>query len=63
MAMNGLRNLRDAIENGSNEIYVDPEIGRLAQRSITRMLDFAKGLNLAVATTEKTAWNKGVGPA
>jgi quinolinate synthase len=63
MAMNGLRNLADVIESGRNEVYVDPEIGRLAQRSITRMLDFAKGLNLTVAPTEQTAWNKGVGPA
>ena len=63
MAMNGLRNLVDVLESGRNEIHVDPEIGRLAQRSINRMLDFAKGLNLTAPTTQGAAWNKGVGPA
>ncbi|MES2355226.1 MAG: quinolinate synthase NadA [Pseudomonadota bacterium] len=63
MAMNGLRNLMDVLESGRNEIHVDPEIGRLAQCSINRMLDFAKGLNLTIPTTQGTAWNKGVGPA
>src|SRR5438445_5959054 len=41
MAMNGLQNLADVLENGGNEIHVDPEIGRLAVSSIDRMLDFA----------------------
>jgi quinolinate synthase len=45
MAMNGLKNLADALENGvesgANEVFVDPEIGRQAVRSIDRMLDFA----------------------
>ena len=63
MAMNGLKNLADALETGRNEIHVDPEISRLAQRSITRMLDFAKGLNLTGAPSQGSAWNKGVGPA
>jgi len=50
MAMNGLKNLAAALEAGSlqagrNEIHVDPEIGRSAKKSITRMLDFAKKIN------------------
>jgi len=63
MAMNGLRNLIEVLETGRNEIHVDPDIGRQAQRSITRMLDFAKGLNLTVASTQANAWNQGAGPA
>ena len=49
MAMNGLANLAEALQNPKNEIHVDAEIGRRAQRSIQRMLDFAKGMNLQVA--------------
>ena len=41
MAMNGLQNLADVLESGSNEIHVDPEIGRKAYVCIDRMLDFA----------------------
>jgi quinolinate synthase len=45
MAMNGLKNLADAlangVESGANEIFVDPAIGREAVRAIDRMLDFA----------------------
>ena len=63
MAMNGLKNLATVLETGRNEIHVDPEIARKAQRSITRMLDFAKGLNLTAVATEQRAWNLGVGPA
>jgi quinolinate synthase len=41
MAMNGLKNLAEVLESGANEVFVDPEIGRQAVRSIDRMLDFA----------------------
>src|SRR5476649_669322 len=45
MAMNGLQNLADVLENmdnsSANEIHVDPEIGKQAVTSINRMLDFA----------------------
>ena len=41
MAMNGLQNLADSLESGSNEIHVDPEIGRKAYTCIDRMLEFA----------------------
>lgn len=49
MAMNGLANLAEALHNPKNEIHVNAQIGRRAQRSIQRMLDFAKGMNLQVA--------------
>jgi quinolinate synthase len=48
MAMNGLRNLSRALETGANEIFVDPEVGRLAYRSIDRMLEFASRKNVDV---------------
>ncbi len=42
MAMNGLRNLRQVLENESNEVTVDPKIGKKALIPIRRMIDFAK---------------------
>lgn len=67
MAMNGLRNLADVLENMNNEVFVDPEIGKQAVRSIDRMLDFAaakkaKALPTADLAKESTLFN-GVGPA
>ncbi len=67
MAMNGLRNLADVLENMNNEVFVDPEIGKLAVRSIDRMLDFAaakkaKALPTGDLAKEFTLFN-GVGPA
>jgi quinolinate synthase len=41
MAMNGLQNLAEVLENGRNEVHVDPETGRKAFACIDRMLDFA----------------------
>lgn len=41
MAMNGLENLCSVLENQDNEVHVDPEIGKQAMVSLTRMLDFA----------------------
>jgi quinolinate synthase len=41
MAMNGLRNLAESLEAGSNEIQVDPALGRKAYACIDRMLEFA----------------------
>jgi quinolinate synthase len=46
MAMNGLHNLVEALENGSHEIHVDPEIAKQARVSVQRMLDFAATLKL-----------------
>ena len=40
MAMNELRELRDALRDGSNEILVDTEIAERAMLPLKRMLDF-----------------------
>lgn len=42
MALNQLQNLVDTLEQGNNEIHVDPAIGRQAMTSVQRMLDFAQ---------------------
>ncbi len=44
MAMNGLRNLAQALREGDHEIKIDAEIGLRARHSIQRMLDFAATL-------------------
>jgi quinolinate synthase len=67
MAMNGLKNLAEVLESGANEVFVDPEIGRQAVRSIDRMLDFAaakkaKALPTGELAKESTLFS-GVGPA
>jgi quinolinate synthase len=67
MAMNGLRNLAQALETGANEIRVDPEIARLAYRSIDRMLAFAgrrsAGVRASGDLAKDGALFKGFGPA
>ena len=64
MAMNGLANLAEVLDNCKNEIEVDAEIGRRAKLSIQRMLDFAKGLNLGAGIVQVPGANHhGVGPA
>ena len=45
MAMNGLQNLAESLEKGSNEIFVDETIRQQAVKSVTRMLNFAKEFN------------------
>jgi len=42
MAMNALDNLLETLEQNSNEIHVDPEIGKKAMIPLQRMLDFAQ---------------------
>ena len=42
MAMNTLRKLAAVLEQGGNEILVDPEIGQRAYRCIKRLLDFTQ---------------------
>jgi quinolinate synthase len=42
MAMNHLRNLRDVLKTGNNEIHVPEEIRKRALRSTQRMVDFVK---------------------
>jgi quinolinate synthase len=67
MAMNGLRNLASVLENMNNEVFVDPEIGKLAVRSIDRMLDFAAAKKAKALPTgqlaNETALFSGIGPA
>ncbi|MGI4845756.1 MAG: quinolinate synthase NadA [Janthinobacterium lividum] len=67
MAMNGLKNLAEALETGANQVHVDPEIGRQAKRAIDRMLDFAaakkaQALPSGALEQNATLFN-GVGPA
>jgi quinolinate synthase len=40
--MNELEQLRNSLANGTNEVLVDPEIGRRAMIPLQRMLDFKK---------------------
>ena len=40
MGMNSLQNLLDCLEQGSNEIEVEPALGRQAYRSLERMMNF-----------------------
>ncbi len=61
MAMNGLANLAQVLEIGANEVLIDAETGRLAKRSIQRMLDFAAGQDLTVANIP--GGPHGIGPA
>ena len=62
--MNGLANLAEVLANGRNEVAVDPAIGRLAQRSIERMLAFAKGLDLSKMPVKNVPGTpQGIGPA
>ncbi|GAB3387769.1 quinolinate synthase NadA [Massilia agri] len=67
MAMNGLKNLAEVLENGANEVHVDPEIGRQAKRAIDRMLDFAAARKAQAlpsgALEQNTKLFNGVGPA
>jgi quinolinate synthase len=67
MAMNALTNLAHVLETGSNEIHVDPEIGRRAYTCIDRMLTFAaaqKANVRPVSDLAKAQENfRGIGPA
>jgi quinolinate synthase len=40
MGMNGLENLLASLKEGSNEVFVDAEIGEQAMKSLGRMIDF-----------------------
>jgi quinolinate synthase len=44
MAMNGLANLAQVLETGTNAVHVDPALGLLARRPIDRMLAFTAAL-------------------
>ena len=64
MAMNGLANLADTLQSTRNEIRIDKDIAVLARRSIQRMLDFAKGLDLGKAPLRNAPGHSGgMGPA
>ena len=67
MAMNGLQNLSDVLENLNNEVHVDAEIGKQAVRAIDRMLDFAAAKKAKALPTGQLAQEaqlfSGVGPA
>jgi len=42
MAMNGLQNIVESLENLSGEVFVDPALMTDARRPLQRMLDFSK---------------------
>jgi quinolinate synthase len=67
MAMNGLANLAEVLENGSNEVLVEPGIAEKAVTSINRMLDFAAAQKLNARPRADLAQEQGlfanVGPA
>ncbi len=48
MAMNGLHNLAQVLETGTNEIFVDEEVRKKALSSTQRMLDFAGSRKVTV---------------
>jgi quinolinate synthase len=45
MGMNGLENLLASLKEGSNEVFVDAEIGEQAMKSLGRMIDFREQHN------------------
>ncbi len=51
MAMNGLHNLLQTLENVENEIHVDENVRKKALLSIQRMMDFAEKIKQKVAGT------------
>lgn len=64
MAMNGLANLAEVLHNGKNEVKLDAGVAARARISIQRMLNFAKGLDLAKAPEKTVLGHPGsIGPA
>jgi quinolinate synthase len=49
MAMNGLGNLVQVLETGTNEIRIDEGVRQRALVPVQRMLDFATGRSVTVA--------------
>ncbi|MDX1633072.1 MAG: quinolinate synthase NadA [Marinobacter sp.] len=49
MAMNGLENLLQVLEQGSQEIHIDPGLRERALKPLRRMLDFTANMNLKAA--------------
>ncbi len=48
MGMNSLHNLAQVLENGAQEIIIDPELCKRAVKPIQRMLDFAREREIAL---------------
>lgn len=67
MAMNGLQNLADVLDNGRNEVHVDAAIARRAVVPIERMLAFAEAMKRNVRASgdlaQDTSLFAGIGPA
>ena len=68
MAMNGLKNLAETLQSGSNEIHINAAAGEMALRGIQRMLDFAASRNvpqrpLVTPAAYTEAYAHGMGPA
>ena len=67
MAMNGLRNLADVLEHGTNEVHVDPVVGGKAKLCIDRMLEFAAAqkanLRPSADLGQEQKLFRGIGPA
>lgn len=67
MAMNGLQNLANVLESGSNEIHVDTDISRKALTCIDRMLSFAAhhkaNVRPSVDLAKEQKLFSGIGPA
>ena len=67
MAMNGLRNLADVLENGQDTVEIDAEVGRKARLCIDRMLQFAADKKANVHPSGDLAAEQklfqGIGPA
>ncbi len=47
--MNGLENLLYVLENGGQEITIDPDMRERALKPLRRMLDFTANRNLKIA--------------
>ena len=67
MAMNGLQNLIEVLERGTNEIHVEPAIRDKAVTCINRMLDFAAAKKANTRPSSDLASEQklfsGIGPA
>ncbi len=48
MGMNSLKNVAEALEKGTNEVVIDPELGRQAVKSLQKMVDFANNQYIEV---------------
>jgi quinolinate synthase len=67
MAMNSLKGVADALEFGTNEVRLDPALGRQAKICIDRMLDFAaarrRNTRPGPDLAQEQALFSGIGPA